>query len=143
MNNVQLSGRLTKEVDLKYLEDGKAASTFILAVDIGLSKEKKKEFEKKNKPTAEFIPVTVYGKIAENAANYLEKGSQVLIDGRIHIGRYEKDGESRYITQVIAKKIEFIGFKKKDNNTSDDIASIFEEEDVCFLDDANEENTLS
>ncbi|QSX05448.1 single-stranded DNA-binding protein [Sedimentibacter sp. zth1] len=139
MNNVQLSGRLTKDVDLKYLQDGKAVSKFNLAVDMGLSKTKKKELEKKNKATAEFIPIIAYGKIAENVANYLEKGSQVLINARIHTARYEKDGENRFITQIIAQNVEFIGSKKKDNNTSDDVPSIFESNDGCFLDNPNDE----
>lgn len=138
MNNVQLSGRLAKDVDLKYLSDGKPVSTIILAVDMGLSKEKKEEFEKKGKATAEFIAITTYGKNAENVAKYLEKGSQVLIEARLHVSRYEKDGENRFITQVISKNIEFIGGKKKNNST--DVASIFDEDDGCFLDNPCDEN---
>jgi len=140
MNNVQLSGRLTKEADLRILQDGKATATFILAVDMGLSKEKKEEFEKKGKATAEFIIIVAYGKIAENVAKFLEKGSQVLVNGRIHVSRIDKEGEKRYITQVIAQNIEFIGSKKKDNSTSNDVTSIFEEDDNCFLDVTDEEN---
>ncbi len=140
MNNVQLSGRLTKEADLRYLQDGKATATFILAVDMGLSKEKKEEFEKMGKATAEFIIIVAYGKIAENVAKFLEKGSQVLVNGRIHVSRLDKEGERRYITQVIAQNIEFIGSKKKDNSTSNDVTSIFEEDDNCFLDVTDEEN---
>ncbi len=140
MNDVKLSGRLAKEVDLKYLTDETPVSTIILAVDMGLSKEKKEEFEKKGKATAEFIAITTYGKNAENVAKYLEKGSQVLIEARLHVYKYEKDGENRYITQVIAKKIEFIGGKKKNNISTDDAASIFEEDDGCFLDNPGDEN---
>lgn len=139
MNDVKLSGRLAKDVDLKYLTDGKAVSTIILAVDMGLSKQKREEFEKKDKATAEFIAVTTYGKNAENVAKYLEKGSQILIEARLHVSRYEKDGENRYITQVISKNIEFIGGKKK-NNSTDDAASIFEDDDGCFLDNPSDEN---
>lgn len=140
MNDVKLSGRLAKEVDLKYLTDETPVSTIILAVDMGLSKEKKEEFEKKGKATAEFIAITTYGKNAENVAKYLEKGSQVLIEARLHVYKYDKDGEIRYITQVIAKKIEFIGGKKKNNSSTDDAASIFEEDDKCFLDNPGDEN---
>ena len=139
MNNVQLSGRLTKEPDLKVLPDGKATAIFILAVDMGLSKEKKEEFEKKGKATAEFIAITTYGKIAENVAKFLEKGSQALVNGRIHVSRYEKDGENRYITQIVAQNVEFIGGKKKNANTSSDVSSVFEEEDGCFLDIPSDE----
>jgi len=128
MNNVQLSGRLTKEAELRFLPDGKATTTFSLAVDMGLSKSKKEELINKGKATAEFIQITAYGKVAENVVNCLGKGSQVIVNGRLHIAKYEKDGQKRYVTQVIAHNVEFIGSKKKDSNTADDFDSIFDEE---------------
>lgn len=141
MNNLQLSGRLTKEAEIKYLTDGKAVTTFILAVDMGLSKEKKEELQKKGKATAEFIPIVVYGKTAENVANFLEKGSQVIINGRIHIYKFEQDGVNRYVTQIIANNVEFIGTKKKNENTNNEnVNNIFDTDDNCFLDCPDEED---
>jgi single-strand DNA-binding protein len=134
MNNVQLSGRLTKEAELKITAKSKPAATFTLAVDMGLSKAKKVELINEGKATAEFIQITAYGKVAENVANYLEKGSQVIVNGRIHIAKYEKDGQNRYITQVIAQNVEFIGGKKKkeESGTEDDFDSIFTEDEDIF-----------
>ena len=72
MNNVVLIGRLTRDPELRYIPNsGTAVSTFTLAVDKNLSRDKKQEMEAKNQPTADFIRIVVWGKQAENCANYL------------------------------------------------------------------------
>lgn len=111
MNTVLLSGRLIKEPELKYLTEGKAVATFMIAVSKGLSKEKRKEFEENKKTTAEFIKIIAYDKTAGLVARYLHKGSQVIVLARIHIERYEKEEKYIYVTQIIAQTIEFIGNK--------------------------------
>jgi len=74
INNVNLVGRLTKDPELKYIPgSGTAVTNFTLAIDRGLSKDKKKELEAQGKPTADFIRTVVWGKQAENCANYLKK----------------------------------------------------------------------
>ena len=98
MNLVVLIGRLTRDPDLKYLPGtGTAVATFTLAVDRELSKEKRQEMESKGQPTADFINIIVFGKSAENCANYLKKGRLVAIQGRIQSRSWEtKDGSRRY-----------------------------------------------
>lgn len=120
MNNVVLIGRLTRDPELRYLQTGTAISRFTLAVDRGLSKEKKQEMESKNQPTADFIQITVWGKMAENAANYLAKGRLVAVQGRIQTGSYDKDGTRVYTTEVVASQVEFLewGDKKSNNNST-------------------------
>lgn len=109
MNNVVLIGRLTRDPDLRYIpQTGTAVAKFGLAVDKGLSRDKKQEMESKNQPTADFINIVVWGKMAENAANYLAKGRLVAIQGRIQTGSYEKDGIKRYTTDVVATNVEFL-----------------------------------
>jgi len=110
VNNVTLIGRLTKDPDLRYVANtGNPVSTFTLAVDKGLSKDKKAEMEAKNQPTADFIRIVVWGKQAENCANYLNKGKLVGIQGRIQTGSYtDKDGTKRYSTDVVAQNVEFL-----------------------------------
>lgn len=115
MNNVSLIGRLTRDPELRYIPvSGTANSSFTLAVDKGLSKEKKQEMESKNSPTADFIRIVVWGKSAENCANYLKKGRLVAIQGRIQTGSYEKDGVKHYTTDVVANNVEFLEWDKKD-----------------------------
>lgn len=109
MNNVVLIGRLTRDPELRYIPgSGTAVARFSIAVDRGLSREKKQEMESKNQPTADFINILVWGKPAENCANYLVKGRLVGIQGRIQTGSYEKDGVRRYTTEVVANNVEFL-----------------------------------
>ncbi|MZQ97200.1 MAG: single-stranded DNA-binding protein [Acidaminobacter sp.] len=121
MNSVNLIGRLTSEPQLRYIPSTNTPTTrMIIAVNRNLSKEKKEEAQSKGHPTADFIPVTVWGKQAENAAKYLEKGNRVAIKGRITTGSYKtNEGETRYTTEVTAENIEFLMEKKKDTTDHD------------------------
>ncbi len=104
MNNVILIGRLTKDPELRYIPaTGRAVTSFTIAVD--------REFRGSNgERQADFFNVVVWGKQAENVANHLEKGRQVAVDGRIENRSYENDkGEKKYITEIIANKVEFLG----------------------------------
>ncbi len=110
MNHVVLIGRLTKDPELRYIPStGNASTRFTLAVDKGLSKDKKQEMESKGQPTADFIQINVWGKQAENCANYLAKGRLVAVSGRIQSGSYDgQDGQRRYFTDVVADRVEFL-----------------------------------
>lgn len=120
MNNVVLIGRLTRDPDLKYLQNtGTPLCKFTLAVDRGLSKEKKQEVESKGYPTADFINITVWGKQGENAANYLAKGRLVAIQGRIQTSTYEKDGQRRTATEVVANQVQFLEWGNQPNQNSE------------------------
>ena len=121
MNNVVLIGRLTKDPELRYIPNsGTPVSTFTLAVDKQLSRDKKQEMEARNQPTADFINIVVWGRMAENCANYLNKGLLVAVQGRIQTGSYEaKDGSRRYTFEVVANNVEFLEWGDNKNNTSD------------------------
>lgn len=110
MNSVNLVGRLTRDPELRYIPNsGTPVSTFTVAVDKGLSKEKKAEFESKNQPTADFIRIVVWGKQGENCANYLKKGRLVSVVGRLNTGSYDdKDGKKVYTTDVVANQVHFL-----------------------------------
>lgn len=114
MNTVIMIGRLTKDPELKYTQSGKAVANFDIAVDRPYSKEKETDFFK----------VQVWGKVGENVANYLAKGSQAAIRGRIQNRSYEtKEGEKRYITEIIAEEVQFLGTKgeKKEQQQFDEV----------------------
>lgn len=110
MNQVVLIGRLTKDPELRYVATtGNAMTRFTLAVDRNLSRDKKQEMEAKGQPTADFIGIVVWGKQAENCANYLAKGRLVAVNGRIQTGSYEgQDGQRRYTTDVVAQNVQFL-----------------------------------
>lgn len=113
MNNTVLIGRLVRDPDLKYLQTGTATCNFTLAVNKNLTKDKKAEMESKNQPTADFIRIVVWGKMAESCANYLAKGRLVGIQGRIQTGSYDKDGTKVYTTDVVASQVEFLEWGDK------------------------------
>lgn len=114
MNSVVLIGRLARDPELRFIPStGMAVTRLTLAVDKELFGEKKQQAISQGKPTADFINVTVFGKQAENSANYLTKGSQCAIHGRISTGSYTTQaGEKRYTTDIIADRVEFIGSGK-------------------------------
>ena len=75
--------------------------------------------ESKNSPTADFIRIVVWGKQAENCANYLNKGKLVGVNGRIQTGSYDdKDGKRVYTTDVVANSVEFLEWGDSGNKAS-------------------------
>jgi single-strand DNA-binding protein len=123
INNVVLIGRVTRDIDLKFIPStGLAVAKFNLAVDRGLYGEKKQEAEAKGLPTADFINITVFGKTAESCANYLSKGNKCAVQGRISTGSYTtQTGEKRYTTEVIADKVEFLESKAERQAKDEDV----------------------
>lgn len=118
MNKAILIGRLVADPELRYLQNGTAVANFTLAVDRGMSKQKKQEAEAAGQQTADFIRVVAWGKTAENVANYLKKGLQTAVDGRIQTGSYTNDqGQKVYTTEVNANYVEFIEWPDKDQGS--------------------------
>jgi single-strand DNA-binding protein len=111
MNNVVLIGRLTKDVELKYIQGtGTPVANFAIAVD--------REFTGKDgKKEVDFIDIQVWGKSAENCSNYIGKGSLVGVQGSIRIDLYQnKEGENRKITRVNANRVQFLDTKNNKVN---------------------------
>lgn len=122
MNKVVLIGRLTKDPELNFAQSGTAVCKFTLAVDRRMKKE--------GQPSADFIPVVVWGKIGENSANYLHKGSLCSVAGRIETRSYEaKDGGKRYVTEIIADEVKFLDKKEA---SGDDMEQIPYDSDMPF-----------
>ncbi len=124
MNTVNIIGRLTKNPEIKYLQSGTPACSFTLAVDRSFK-------SKAGERGTDFIPIVTWGKTAELCEQYLSKGSQIGIVGRIQTRNYEaKDGTKRYITEVVGEEIQFISTTKK---TAENAIDGFEEiEDTPF-----------
>lgn len=105
MNKVILAGRLVRDPKLRYTQTGKTVASFTLAVNRRFSHNNEQQ-------TADFIPIIVWDKLAEVCSKHLFKGSQVLIEGRMQVRNYEaQDGSKRYVTEVIAQELEFMGTK--------------------------------
>lgn len=108
MNLVLISGRLTKDPEVRYTTGTQmAVAVFTLAIDRGKDKNG-------DDRGADFIPIKVFGKQAENCERYLAKGCRVAVQGKIQTGSYEgKNGQKVFTTDVIAQRVEFIDFKEK------------------------------
>ena len=97
MNIVTLIGRLTRDPELKYSQSGKAFCKFSVAVT--------REY---NRDEADFINCVAWDKRAETIAEYLRKGRRVALQGRLSVRSYEQNGETKWITEVIVDKFDFI-----------------------------------
>ena len=132
MNSVNLIGRLVKDPELRYTTVSDSVyCRFTLAVDKGMSKEKKQELEAKGQQTADFINIVVWGKQAENCQKYLQKGRNVAIQGRLQSGSFTaQDGTRRFVTEVWAERVHFIDWgdgKEKAADPFDNFDLGFEE----------------
>jgi single-strand DNA-binding protein len=111
LNRVVLIGRLTKDPELRYSPSGVAISTFTLAID---RRFKNAQGEKET----DFIPCVVFKQLAEICANYLSKGKLASVDGRIQVRTYnDKDGQKRWVTEVIAEDVHFLSPKDGGSGT--------------------------
>jgi len=120
MNRVVLTGRLTRDPEARYTQNGTAVTTFTLAVD----KRFRREAENNGQPTADFIPIVTWNKLAEVCANNLSKGRLIAIDGRIQVRTYDaQDGTKRYVTEVVADTMEFLGPRSEGHSSGDNYQS--------------------
>lgn len=134
MNKVVLIGRLTKDPETRITTGDISMTTFTLAVSRTFAKDE-----------ADFIRVTTWRKTAELCAQYLTKGRQVAVEGRIQVRSYDdKTGKTVWVTEVIADTVEFLGNSNTGGNTNSKKEEAFnyntpkdvsEEEPLAEIDD--------
>jgi single-strand DNA-binding protein len=107
-NKVILMGNLTRDPELRYSNSGKAIGKIRIAVN--------REFKKEGQPDADFFNVVVWGKTAENCANYLKKGRLCAINGNLRNNNYEdKNGVKHYNVEVHANRVEFLEWGERND----------------------------
>lgn len=104
-NRVILVGNLTRDPELRYIPSGTAVADIGLAIN-----EKVKHGEEWVEETV-FVDVTLWARTAEVASEYLSKGSPVLIEGRLKLDTWEKDGQKRSKLKVIGERLQMLGNK--------------------------------
>jgi single-strand DNA-binding protein len=139
-NRVLLLGNLGADPELRYTQNQQPVCTLRIATS-----ERRKGADGNWTDHTEWHSVVTFGKTAENAAQYLAKGRQVLVEGKIQTRKWQdKDGNNRYTTEVIANTVTFVGNKGEGSrgSTSDQsgfeaapIAPIAAAETVAFDDD--------
>ena len=109
MNQIILVGRLTKDLEVKKLEDGKKVTTMTLAIPRSFKNEQG-EYE------TDFIDCRLYNSIASNTAEYCKKGDFAGVKGRIQTDTIEKeDGTKEYKMYIIAEKVTFLSSRKEND----------------------------
>lgn len=109
VNKVILIGNLGKDPDLRYTPSGQAVATFSLATN-----DRYKDKDGQMVERAEWHNIVVWGKQAESTKEYLKKGRQIFVEGRISYRTYDdREGNKRYITEVVAQRIQFLGRREE------------------------------
>ena len=107
-------GRLTRNPELRHTGTGKPMATFTVAINedyVNSDGERK----------ANYINIVAWNNIAEFVAKYFQKGNMIAVSGRITSRAYQKDGDTRYITEVVADKASFTGEKTGRNTESQEV----------------------
>ena len=102
-NRVVLVGNLTRDVELRYIPSGTAVTDISLAVNERVKRNDQWVEE------ANFFDVTLWGRTAEVAAEYLSKGSSVLIEGRLKQDKWEQDGQKKSKVKVVGERMQMLG----------------------------------
>lgn len=109
VNKVLLIGNLGKNPEVRFNSSGRAVARFPLATS-----ERWTDSDGQAQERTEWHNLVVFGKQAESCGQYLSKGRQVFVEGAIRSREYEKDGSKRYITEIIAQRVQFLGGKGDD-----------------------------
>ena len=99
MNKAFLIGRLARDPEFRMTPSGIALCRFTIAVD---------RIPKSENATADFIRVVTWRRLAEICNQYLKKGKLIAIEGRLQLDSYEKDGERRYSTEIVADNMQML-----------------------------------
>ncbi|MCP1639890.1 single-strand DNA-binding protein [Streptococcus gallinaceus] len=129
-NKVILIGRLTATPEVSQTPNKKSVARVTVAVN--------RRFKAENgEREADFINVVFWGKLADTLASYGTKGSLISLDGELRTRKYEKDGQTRYVTEVIGSSFQLLESRAqramRENNVAEDLADlVLEEEDLPF-----------
>ena len=120
MNKVELVGRLTAKPELRYTSSNMAYTRFSVAINRTFANAQ-------GERETDFINVVVWGKQAENCANYLDKGRLVAVEGSIQTGSYtDKDGNKRTSFDVRANNVEFLSSRTQGGESNDSSNDMYE-----------------
>ncbi len=110
MNQINLIGRITKDLELRYTQNNKAVCDFNIAVNRTYTNEA-------GEREADFINIQSWGKQAENLEKYQGKGSLIGVSGELRVNQWEDEGQRKYKTFVLANQIEFLSSKTSDTQS--------------------------
>lgn len=104
LNKCMIIGRLGRDVELRYSQNGSPVASLNIATDESYTDRDGNKVER-----TEWHRVTVYNKSAENCANYLHKGSLVYVEGSLQTRKWQdQNGQDRYTTEIKAQRVQFL-----------------------------------
>ena len=104
VNKAIILGHLGRDPELRYLQSGQPVCKLNIATSRRYTNKANESVEE-----TEWHRVSVWGKQAEHCNNYLTKGRQVYVEGRLRTSSYDKDGQKHYTTEIVADTVQFIG----------------------------------
>lgn len=113
LNKVMIIGRLGKDPEVRYTASGTAVCSFSVATDESFKNKAGEKVEK-----SEWHNIQVWQKLAEICGEYLKKGSLAYFEGRLQTRSWEKDGVTRYTTEIVCEKMQMLGGKGDSNRGS-------------------------
>lgn len=114
LNRCMIIGHLGRDVELRYNQNGSAVASLNIATDESYTDSDGNKVER-----TEWHRVSVYGKAAENCANYLRKGSLVYVEGSLQTRKWQdQNGQDRYTTEIKAQRVQFLD-RRGDNAQQD------------------------
>ena len=123
LNKAILCGRLTRDPETSATTGGTEVSKFSLAIP-----------RRFNRDETDFLNVVTFGKTAEFVSKYFQKGSVAIVVGSIQTRSYEKDGQKRYVTEIIADEVNF-GASKKESASGESSESVSGDEAISALEE--------
>jgi single-strand DNA-binding protein len=126
INKVILTGRLTRDPELRHTSSGKSVANFSIAVDNGYGENK----------TTDFINCVAWNKTAEFVENYFSKGRMIALVGRISTRTWEgEDGRKNYVTEVVVSEVSFCDSKSDGQNNTEDSPTMPSDDEFVVLPD--------
>ena len=124
-NKVILLGNLTRDPEVRFTREGAPVASFTLAINSNRVRQ-----EGDSKDDVSYIDLVAFGKQADLVKNYLEKGSPLLVEGRLQQRRWEQEGQKRSKVEVVVQSITFMGGSKK--STQSGSSTFPQDEDQGF-----------
>ena len=124
MNRVVLIGNLGKDTEVRFTQTGNAVCNFSIAIS-----EKWRDQSGELKEKTEWVNIVVWGKRAEACGQYLAKGSKVAVEGKLQTRSVESNGFKKYVTEVVAERVEFLSTPRVADGGEHDGAAHFDPAD--------------
>ena len=124
MNRVVLIGNLGKDTEVRFTQTGNAVCNFSIAIS-----EKWRDQSGKLQEKTEWVNIVVWGKRAEACGQYLAKGSKVAVEGKLQTRSFESNGFKKYVTEVVAERVEFLSTPRVADGGEQDGAAHFDPAD--------------